>query len=165
LQSLIEGYNEHDLDERVSGKSHDMTMTSLCEQYQEALGRKDLAFVLGLFTDDAVIRAPVSGAANVKDFHAYIFSNTKRTAMRFPNVIRRRDAPAAITMQFSYTLAIEGGHIVVLDGVANFEIDERAMKIKSLTFVYDPAEVRQLMAEAGIAPPDHPEPAFAQHAR
>jgi len=68
-------------------------------------------------------------------------------------------------MQFSYTLAIEGGQIVVLDGVANFEIDERAMKFKSLTFVYDPAEVRQLMAEAGIAPPEHPEPAFAQRGR
>jgi ketosteroid isomerase-like protein len=36
-----------------------MKFISLCEQYKEALGAKDLAAVQELFTEDAVISAPM----------------------------------------------------------------------------------------------------------
>jgi hypothetical protein len=137
-----------------------MKFVSLCEQYQEAFGAKDLAAVQELFTEEAVISAPVSGTANVRDFHTYLYSITKKAAVRFPNVIRSRESPPTLSMQFSYTFAIETGQVGVLDGVATFEIDASVKKFKKLTVAYDPLEVRQLMMEAGIAPPATSVPAI-----
>lgn len=114
-----------------------MRILRLCERYQEALSKKDLLAVQELFTEDAIISAPISGTANVRDFHTYLFASTKKTVLRFPNVIRLRAEKAVVSLQFSYTLSIHTGQVTVLDGVATFGIDENTMKFKSLAIVYD----------------------------
>lgn len=130
-----------------------MNTAELCMKYQDALSRKDLAAIRPLFTPDAVFIAPVSGKANVEQFHTYLFANTKKTAARFPNVLGTRQDPPSITMQFSYTLSVANGDVTVIDGIAVFELDESAGKFRSLEFIYDATEIRRFMEDAGIAPP------------
>ena len=129
-----------------------MDVLDLCKQYQDALSRKDLSALERLFTPDAVVKAPISGTANVRQFHTYLFSNTKRNIAKFGNVIRPGGKSSPITLHFSYTLSIESGEVAVLDGVVQFEVDESLQKFKAISFIYDPTELRHLMDEAGIAP-------------
>lgn len=130
-----------------------MDVLELCHRYQNALTNKDLAALDPLFADDAIVKAPISGTASVRQFHDYLFANTKRTIARFGTVIRHQEKQNSVTLPFSYTLSIESGEVTVLDGVTVFEIDAASRKIKTLTVIYDPTELRRLMAEAGIAPP------------
>jgi hypothetical protein len=130
-----------------------MNADALCKKYQAALSTKNLLAIQNLFTPDAIVKAPISGTANVEQFHAYLFSNTNRTIARFPNVLSSRDDPPSITMQFSYTLSIANGDVAVLDGIALFDIEPHSGKFKSLTITYDATELRRFMQEAGIVPP------------
>lgn len=130
-----------------------MNVAELCRKYQDALSRKDLPAVRSLFTPDAVVTAPVSGKANVEQFHTYLFSNTRKTVARLPNVLAARQDPPSITMQFSYTLSVANGDVAVIDGIAVFGIDEALGQFRSLDFIYDPTEIRRFMDDAGIEPP------------
>lgn len=130
-----------------------MDVIALCQQYQDALSKKDLFTLERLFAPDAVVKAPISGTVNVRQFHTYLFANTKRNIAKFGNVIRPGGKSTPVTLPFSYTLSIASGEVAVLDGVAQFEIDESLQKFKAMSFIYDPTELRHLMDEAGIAPP------------
>lgn len=130
-----------------------MSAIELCQKYQDAMSRKDLPALEELFTPDAVVNAPISGTANVRQFHSYLFANTKKTAARFGNAIRHRDKSNSITLPFSYILSIASGEVAVLNGITRFEFEENLQRFKEITFIYDPGELRHLMNEAGIAPP------------
>ncbi|HEY0848078.1 MAG TPA: hypothetical protein VGE12_22115, partial [Noviherbaspirillum sp.] len=116
-----------------------MDAIDLCRRYQDALTHKDLATLKLLFTEDALIKAPISGTANVEQFHTYLFANTKKTVARFGNVIRHHEKLNTLTLPFSYTLSIASGEVTVLDGLILFEIEAGAHKIKTLTVQYDPS--------------------------
>lgn len=133
-----------------------MDALELCKTYQQLLSNKDLEGIQGLFTPDAIVKAPISGTGSVERFHSYLFGSIKKTIAKFPNVITRRGKPDTITMQFSYTFMMAGDHLVVLDGIINFEIDEESGKFRKLTVIYDPTELRRLMDEADVPPPDTP---------
>lgn len=130
-----------------------MNAVELCEKYRDALSTKDLPAIQSLFTQDAIVTAPISGAVSVEQFHAYLFRNTKKALAKFPNVLSSRYKYPSITLQFSYTLSIASGDAIVIDGAAVFEVDETLGKFKGLTVMYDASDLRRFMAEAGIAPP------------
>ncbi|WP_157691670.1 hypothetical protein [Noviherbaspirillum autotrophicum] len=130
-----------------------MKSAELCEKYQDALSKKDFSAIQTLFTSDAVIKAPISGAVTVECFHAYLFCNTKKTMAKFPNVLKSRYKFASITMQFSYTLFIATGDAIGLDGVVAFEVDESVGKFKRMTVIYDASDLRRFMDNAGVAGP------------
>jgi len=130
-----------------------MNAVELCKKYQDALSNKDLPAIRSLFTPDAVVSAPVSGKANIEQFHTYLFTSTKKTVANFPNVLGARQNPPSITMQFSYTLSVSTGDVAVIDGIVVFGIDESLGKFKSLDVIYDPSEIRRFMQDAGIEPP------------
>lgn len=130
-----------------------MSPLELCRKYQDAMSRKDLPALEELFTPDAVMKSPIAGTAGVRQFHSYLFANTKKTLARFGDAFRHRDKGNGITVPFSFTLSIASGEIAVLNGVMRFEIEESLQKFKTATIIYDPSELRHLMDEAGIAPP------------
>lgn len=131
-----------------------MDVISLCRRYQHALTNKDLSALESLFIDGATVTGPISGTAGVRQFHEYLFANTKKSVARFGNVIRHQEKQNAVTLPFSYTLSIATGEVTVLDGITIFEFNAANEKIKSLTVIYDATDLRHLMADASIAPPN-----------
>lgn len=123
-------------------------------QYREALGNKDIQRIEGLFLPGATVTAPISGKKSVNAFHSYLFANTGKTGVTFSNVLPQRSTAAVATLQICYTFLTPAGRVGVIDGVAIFELDQKRDKFKSLRVIYNPSEIRKLMAEEQIAGPD-----------
>ena len=132
-----------------------MDIRELCTRYQHAVSNKDLAGVEELFLPDAVIDSPIMGITGIRDFHAYLFQQTRQTSARFPNVFEEKTNPPRISLQFSYTFLTQSVALGGIDGIAIFEFDEIRQRFKSLKIVYDPSGIRKLMESEDIALPQH----------
>jgi hypothetical protein len=130
----------------------DSTPHALCKKYEEALSGNDLPGILALFTPDAIVTAPITGTMDVARFHTFLFSSTKKASANLPNVIRSREKPTALTIQFSYTFLTTCSKVAVIDGVSTFEFDDAQRKFRKLTIVYDDSDMRLMMAEQDKAP-------------
>lgn len=128
------------------------TPYELSKKYEDALSRSDHAGIQALFTPDATVTAPITGTMSVAKFHEYLFSYTKKAYANLPNVIRVRENPTALTIQFSYTFLTACGKVAVIDGVSTFEFDDALQKFRKLTIVYDDSEMRLMMAEPETIP-------------
>jgi hypothetical protein len=128
------------------------TSHALYKKYETALSRNDLPAIEALFTPDATVTAPITGTLSVGKFHTFLFSNTKKASANLPNVIRRRNNPTTLTVQFSYTFLTTCGKVAVIDGAAVFEYDDEQQKFRKLTLVYNDSDMRLMMAEPGNIP-------------
>lgn len=122
-------------------------------QYREALGNKDIQGIEGLFLPGAKVTAPISGEKSVNAFHSDLFAATGKARVTFSNALPQRSSASAATLQICYTFLTPAGRVGVIDGVAIFELDQKHNKFKSLRVIYNPSEIRQLMAEEQIAAP------------
>jgi len=130
----------------------EFTPHALCKKYEDALSRNDLPGILALFTPDAIVTAPITGTLDAVKFHTFLFSNTKKASANLPNVIRSRENPTALTVQFSYTFLTTCARVAVIDGVATFEFDDSQQKFRRLTIVYNDSDMSLLMAEQDKVP-------------
>lgn len=119
-------------------------------KYQEYLGRKDMAGILDLFMPNAVIKAPISGTLGVADFHKRLFSYNKEAIVKLLNVFDGVGKTRSIALQFSYIWVLKNGVTVSFDGISVFEFDDALQKIKKLTVLYDPTELREHLRDSQI---------------
>jgi hypothetical protein len=127
-----------------------MNIREHCARYQDAVSRKDWDAVEALFVRDAVIRTPLRGDVDVKDFHAFLFQHIKQGAARFPNVFEEKTNPSRISLQFSYTFLTNSTLLGGLDGVAVFEYDDNRQQFTGLRVEYDATVIRKLLAMENI---------------
>lgn len=122
-------------------------------QYREALGKKDVQEIEALFVPGAKVTAPISGEKTVNAFHHDLFAITGKAGVTFSNAFPQRSSASTATLQICYTFLTPAGRVGVIDGVAIFELDQKQGKFKSLRVIYNPSEIRQLMAEEQIVAP------------
>lgn len=122
----------------------------LCRRYKRALGGQDLEAVLALFTDDAEVRAPITGALPARVFHQRLFARGRGAIARLVNVFDSLGDPTTVALQFSYTWILRNGEVLEIDGITVFDIDLVLQKIARMTVIYDPTELRSRLHEDDI---------------
>lgn len=134
-----------------------MGIEQVIAQYRDALGNKDIQAIEELFVPGATVTAPISGEKSVNAFHSYLFANTGKTGVTFSNALPQRSSASMATLQICYTFLTPAGRVGVIDGIAIFDLDQNLNKFKRLRVIYNPTEIRQLMAEEQIPGPDSDE--------
>lgn len=125
-----------------------MNPGELAEAYLGALGRADLAAMLSLFSDDALVHSPLYGPMPARDFYPALFGDTAESRLTLRAVTEGTAADgtpvAGIWFEFDWRLA--GGEQVRFDVVDVLELAADG-RIASLRIVYDTAAIRPVFEQ------------------
>jgi hypothetical protein len=120
-----------------------MTPQQLAEAYLGALGDANLAAMLGLFSDGALVHSPLYGPTAASDFFPALFGDTAESRLTLHGVMQGTTPGGMplVSIWFRFDWRLPSGHQVHFDVVDVLELaaDER---IAALHIVYDTAGVR-----------------------
>ena len=120
-----------------------MTPQQLAEAYLGALGDANLAAMLGLFSEGALVHSPLYGPAAATDFFPALFGDTAESRLTLHGVMQGATPGGMplVSIWFRFDWRLPSGHQVHFDVVDVLELaaDER---IAALHIVYDTAGVR-----------------------
>ncbi|HYD95187.1 MAG TPA: nuclear transport factor 2 family protein [Noviherbaspirillum sp.] len=117
-----------------------MTTRELCERYLGALNAGNVAQVLALFDQDAMVLSPLYGRMPAGRFYADLFADTGRSETRFVNLF---ESPSGqVALQFHYRWTLSTGRVVEFDCVDVFELNADRSLFAGLTIIYDTAPLR-----------------------
>lgn len=123
----------------------------LCRKYQEAINRGDLEQTMALFTEEAIVNAPLTGQSTALKFHEWLLGTTRETITRLRRVFQSLDNSGALAMQLHYTWVLSNGKTLEFDGMMIFEFSEDQMSICKLTIIYDTAPIRTHVSQSALA--------------
>jgi hypothetical protein len=125
-----------------------MTPQQLAEAYLDALGGADLAAMLRLFSDAALVHSPLYGPTAASDFFPALFGDTAESRLTLRGVAQGTtpDGTPLVSIWFRFDWQLPSGHRASLDVVDVLELaaDER---IAALHIVYDTADVRPVFEQ------------------
>lgn len=120
-----------------------MIPQQLAEAYLDALGKADLAAMLSLFSDGALVHSPLYGPTAASDFFPALFGDTAAALLTLRGVTQGAtpDGTPLICIWFRFDWRLPSGHAAPFEVVDVLELaaDER---IAALRIVYDTASVR-----------------------
>jgi SnoaL-like domain len=120
----------------------------LAEAYLGALGRADMAAMLSIFSDGALVHSPLYGPMPVGDFYSALFGDTAESQLTLRGVTQGDaiDGTPLVTIWFDFDWRLASGQQVRFDVVDLLElaIDGR---IAALHIVYDTTAIRPVFEE------------------
>ena len=111
----------------------------LVEEYLSALEDRDLARLLALFADGAIVHSPLYGTLPAADFYPRLFADTRDATLALRSVLRSADGLVAFWFDFDWTLA--DGTPAPFSVVDIAELDGEG-RVRALHIVYDTFRVR-----------------------
>jgi ketosteroid isomerase-like protein len=120
-----------------------LTARQLAEAYLGALGRADLAAILALFSEDAVVHSPLYGLMAVTDFYPALLRDTARARLTLRGVTEGTiaDGSPLVSIWFRFDWRLPSGREAPFDVVDVLEIAADG-RIARLHIIYDTAAVR-----------------------
>lgn len=112
-------------------------MRQQIDAYLEALGRGDVAAILALFTENAMVLSPVYGTRSAKEFYEVLAGDTRASELTF-KALYPAESGTRCALHFTYTWHREAGDTVTFDCVDLFELDEAGL-FTQLQIIYDTA--------------------------
>lgn len=125
----------------------------LAGRYLAALSAGDLAGMLALFADDAVVHSPLYGVLPAREFYPLLFADTGSANLTLLGTMRGRSASDAelLSFWFHFDWILPDGTAAPFHVVDVAELDDRG-RISTLRIVYDTVGVRPAH-EAGTGRP------------
>ena len=122
-----------------------MNRVNIVQSYVEHLSNGALENVLSLFAKDAIVRSPLYGNKNYKDFYTELFADTNNSEISVKGIFEDpRSGNLALHFIYQWTLSNEKQvHFEVVD-IIEFTSDD---KISTLTIIYDTVLSRELLKE------------------
>jgi hypothetical protein len=120
-----------------------VTPQQLADAYLGALGRADLAAMLDLFSDGALVHSPLYGPAPAGDFFPALFSDTSEARLTLRGVTQGAAADGAplVSIWFHFDWRLPSGRKAPFDVVDVLELAADG-RIAALHIVYDTVDVR-----------------------
>ncbi|MGV2974544.1 nuclear transport factor 2 family protein [Roseibium alexandrii] len=114
----------------------------ICKRYIAAVEAGDLSAIDTLFTQDAIVRTPVSGHKPARAFYAYVFKAISDRKMKLLDVLVGISAPSRVALHMAYTRTVIGSPPATIETIDIFELTDRFDQISAVNIVYDTAPVR-----------------------
>ena len=120
-----------------------MSPHELADAYLGALGRADLAAMLTLFSDGALVHSPLYGPVPASEFFPALFGDTAQSRLTLRGVMQGADAAGTplVSIWFHFDWQLPSGRRAPFDVVDVLELSPGG-RIGSLRIVYDTADVR-----------------------
>jgi hypothetical protein len=136
-----------------------VTPQQLAEAYLGALGRADLAAMLGLFSDGALVHSPLYGPVPAAEFFPALFGDTRQSRLTLLGVTdgAAADGTRLVTIWFRFDWELPSGRQVVFDVVDVLELAAGEL-ITALRIIYDTADVRPAFEAETDRPSWHQRP-------
>jgi hypothetical protein len=130
-----------------------MTPGQLADAYLAALEAADVARVLALFADNAVVHSPLYGPVPAAEFYPALFSDTSRASLTLRGVTSGTSIAGAslLGLWFHFAWRLGDGRDAPFDVVDMLELDPDGL-ITSLHILYDTVEVRPAFEAAAGHP-------------
>jgi hypothetical protein len=130
-----------------------MTPGQLADAYLAALEAADVARVLALFADNAVVHSPLYGPVPAAEFYPALFSDTSRASLTLRGVTSGTSTAGAslVGLWFHFAWRLGDGRDAPFDVVDMLELDPDGL-ITSLHILYDTVEVRPAFEAAAGDP-------------
>jgi ketosteroid isomerase-like protein len=115
----------------------------LAEAYLDALARADLAAMLALFSEDALVHSPLYGPTPARQFYPALFGDTSQSLLTLLGVTHgaRADGTPLVSIWFHFDWRLPSGRAAPFDVVDVLELSADG-RVASLHIVYDTADVR-----------------------
>ena len=115
----------------------------LAEAYLDALARADLAAMLALFSEDALVHSPLYGPAPARQFYPALFGDTAQALLTLLGVTSgaKADGRPLVSIWFHFDWRLPSGRRAPFDVVDVLELAPDG-RIAALHIVYDTADVR-----------------------
>ena len=125
-----------------------MSPHELAEAYLGALGRADLATMLTLFSDGALVHSPLYGQVPAREFFPALFSDTAESRLTLRGVTQGEDAAGTplVSIWFHFDWRLPSGRRAPFDVVDVLELSPDG-RIGSLRIVYDTADIRPVFEQ------------------
>jgi SnoaL-like domain len=125
-----------------------MDTAHLSDAYLSALRNADLAAMLCLFTEDALVHSPLYGSLPAAEFYRTLFSDTgaARPTLLGTSQGSTADGKRLASIWFRFEWELPTGRKITFDVVDLLELAD--VRIAALRIVYDTAEVRPAFEEA-----------------
>lgn len=109
--------------------------------YFEALEAGDVAAILELFVDGAVVRSPVYGEMPAEEFYPRLSQDTASSEIEvLDRFVSREGSFAAVHFRYRWTL--QDGTVQEIEGMDVFDLAGDG-RIRGLTIVYDAEAARE----------------------
>jgi len=122
-----------------------LNFNRLSSQYLQALAEGDLAAILALFQDSAVVISPLYGTLPATDFYATLLQDTQNSELILKDTLVNEQAQSG-ALFFQYNWVLASGQKVTFD-VMDYILLNEAYKIKSLQIIYDTQNARPVWNE------------------
>lgn len=115
----------------------------LAEAYLDALARADLAAMLALFSEDALVHSPLYGPTPARQFYPALFGDTSQSVLTLLGVTHgaKADGTPLVSIWFHFDWRLPSGRPAPFDVVDVLELSADG-SIAALHIVYDTADVR-----------------------
>lgn len=125
-----------------------MTPQELAEAYLGALGTADLAGMLGLFIDGALVHSPLYGPIPASDFFPVLFGDTAQARLTLRGVTQGATAGGTplVSIWFHFDWRLPSGRQAPFDVVDVLELTPED-RIVALHIVYDTADIRPVFEQ------------------
>jgi SnoaL-like domain len=130
-----------------------MTPGQLADAYLAALEAADVARVLALFADNAVVYSPLYGSVPAAAFYPALFGDTSRASLTLRGITSGTSTAGAslVGLWFHFAWRLGDGRDAPFDVVDMLELDPDGL-ITSLHILYDTVEVRPAFEAAAGHP-------------
>ena len=115
----------------------------LVTRYLRCLGDADLAGMLELFAEGAIVHSPLYGDLPATEFYPALFADTRSAELTLLGTMRGESVAGAVLISFLFHFdwILPGGTRAPFDVVDVAELDASG-RIASLRIVYDTVDVR-----------------------
>lgn len=117
-------------------------------RYLRALGNADLAGMLELFAEGAVVHSPLYGVLPATEFYPALFADTGAAELTLLGTMsgRTTSGGALVSFLFHFDWTLPTGIRAPFDVVDVAELDDEG-RIRSLRIIYDTVDVRPAFEE------------------
>ncbi len=115
----------------------------LAEAYLDALAQADLAAMLALFSEDALVHSPLYGPTPARQFYPALFGDTSQSLLTLLGVTHgaKADGTPLVSIWFHFDWRLPSGRHAPFDVVDVLELGADG-RVAALHIVYDTADVR-----------------------
>ena len=117
--------------------------SSIAKNYLKFLQNGDIAQLLDLFSQDAIVDSPLYGIKKAADFYRDLQADTQNSELKLLGIFEEENR-SDIALYFTYKWTLKTREIVSFDVVDVIEFND-SDKIKKLKIIYDTVLARTLV--------------------
>jgi len=122
-----------------------VTKKEVIKQYLKYLEIACYETIMGLFSDEAVVKSPLYGDVPASVFYKDLLNDTSDSKITLKNIFLSSLNDNTAAAQFEYIWTLKDGKQVIFEVVDLFDFDLNN-KIKQLTIIYDTYPIRSSIA-------------------